>query len=455
MLSLTSDLSALLKKKSKSGYTSTTLSNVNPDGSYKKDQNTKIISKVNIEYLNILLLHLKHYNAYCALCICTRYFGKNIPQSTALLLRCTLKCSGHICNFKCKVHVLNNGYCFVIATNRKFFHRVNEKITRPIRGSHRRAIMDKFKAGGSVYRVHPQYDEKRTIHGKKVLILMQLASRKNLGILQLHDKLAQEMNSEGIIKSALQIVQFRPFCVVAFTEASIRLYDSIVNCPEYVLSWDATGGIVKNSSSKQCLYYKLTITHPNIVDEDSLVPLTFRLSESQTLFTVKQWLLAFKECYRKVFPHKKDSFPRPAIILSDRAALYVFNDENYSAFRARAYRIVTNAAIRNDLSNTNIHACLSHFMLDMRKRVNKYLSEDVREIAMWAIALLVNTSTWPEIKDNWRLICQIIDEEEELNKADSPFKQELQAIYNECLTACIKYNDAFSSSDKASKGTRQ
>ncbi|CAF3760135.1 unnamed protein product [Rotaria socialis] len=135
-------------------------------------------------------------------------------------------------------------------------------------GSQRRAIMDKFKAGGSVYRVHAQYDEKRTIHEKK----------------------AQEMNSEGIIKGALQIVQFRPFCVLAFTEASIRLYDSIVNCPESVISWDATGGIVKNSSSKQCLYYELTITHPNIVDEDSLVPLTFMLSESQTLFTVKQWL---------------------------------------------------------------------------------------------------------------------------------------------------------------------
>ncbi|CAF2146074.1 unnamed protein product [Rotaria magnacalcarata] len=425
-----------------------------------------------MEYLNILLPHLKHYNAYCALCICTRYFGKNISQSTALLLRCTLKCSGHVCNFKCKFYVLNNGYCFLIATNRKIFHHANEKISRPIRGSQRRAIMDKLKAGGSVYRVHAQYDEKRTIHEKKVLIRMQLASRKNLGILQLHDKLAQEMNSEGIIKGALQIVQFRPFCVVAFTEASIRLYDSIVNCPESVLSWDATGGIAKNSSSKQCLYYELTIIHPNIVDEDSLVPLAFMLSESQTLFTVKQWLLAFKECYRK----------------------------------------------------------------DMRKRVNKYLSEDAREIAMWAIALLVNTSTWSEIKENWRLIYQvfliinitndpnssrainqseelltnindpfafdddnelddydhnpmntneniktnnkrkrsttshlnssnilinrsplksIIDEEEELNKADSPFKQELQAIYKECLTTCIKNNGAFSSSDKASKGTRQ
>ncbi|CAF2056196.1 unnamed protein product [Rotaria magnacalcarata] len=303
MLSLTSDLSALLKKKSKSEHTSTTLIDVNADECYKKDQKAKIINK-------------------------------------------------------CKVHVLNNGYCFLIATNRKIFHRVNEKISRPIRGSQRRAIMDKFKAGGSVY------------PGKSKKVFKKIKAETNaesllspdisLGILQLHDKLAQEMNSDGIIK-------------------------------EYVLSWNATGGIAKNSSSKQCLYYELTITHPNIVDEDSLVPLTFRLSESQTLFTVKQWLLSFKECYRK----------------------------------------------------------------DMRKRVNKYLSEDAREIAMWAIALLVNTSTWSEIKENWRLIYQIIDEEEELNKADSPFKQELQAIYKECLTTCIKNNGAFSSSDKASKGTRQ
>ncbi|CAF1489003.1 unnamed protein product, partial [Rotaria magnacalcarata] len=141
MLGLTSDLSALLKKKSKV--------DTHPQ---------HLVIKVNIEYLNILLPHLKHYNAYCALCICTRYFGKNISQPTTLLLRCTLKCSGH---------VLNNGYCFLIATNRKIFHRVNEKISRPIRGSQRRAIMDKFKAGGSAYRIHPQYDEKITIHGKK------------------------------------------------------------------------------------------------------------------------------------------------------------------------------------------------------------------------------------------------------------------------------------------------
>ncbi|CAF1597825.1 unnamed protein product [Rotaria magnacalcarata] len=104
--------------------------------------------------------------------------GLTSDLSALLKKKCTLKCSGHVCSFKYKVYVLNNGYCFLIATNRKIFHRANEKISRPIRGSQRRAIMDKLEAGGSVYRVHAQYDEKTTIHGKKVLILMQLASRK-------------------------------------------------------------------------------------------------------------------------------------------------------------------------------------------------------------------------------------------------------------------------------------
>lgn len=44
---------------------------------------------------------------------------------------------------------------------------------------------------------------------------------------------------------------------------------------------------------------------------------------------------------------------------------------------------------------------------EMRKRVNKYLPEDIREVAMWCIALLVNTSTWVDMKENWRLICEV------------------------------------------------
>lgn len=71
----------------------------------------------------------------------------------------------------------------------------------------------------------------------------------------------------------------------------------------------------------------------------------------------------------QVFPHKKNHFPRPAIILSDRAqvflqaALRVFNEESFDQFLARAYRIVTNHALPDDITKTNIHACLAHFML--------------------------------------------------------------------------------------------
>ncbi|CAF4152307.1 unnamed protein product, partial [Rotaria magnacalcarata] len=91
-------------------------------------------------------------------------------------------------------------------------------------------------------------------------------------------------------------------------------------------------------SSRQCLYYELTVSHPNVVNEDTLIPLTFMLSESQTLLTITNWLTTFKESYKKIFPHKKDSFPRPAVILSDRAqiflqaALRIYNDENYQQF---------------------------------------------------------------------------------------------------------------------------
>ncbi|CAF3296364.1 unnamed protein product, partial [Rotaria socialis] len=366
--------------------------------------------------------------------------------------------------------VLNNGFCFVIALNRKIFHHVGERIGRHIRGSRRQAIIDKFKSGASVYRLHSQYHEQRSKNEKKgfnydstgkskkvfkkikaeATVESLLSPDVTLGILQLHDKLADEINNDGIITGALQVVQFRPFCTVAFTEASIRLYDAIVSHPETVLSWDATGGIIKNTAlnSRQCLYYELTVSHPNVVNEDTLIPLTFMLSESQTLLTITNWLTTFKESYKKVssvrtyiessilriplrskmtilqfswfsfitfqiFPHKKDSFPRPAVILSDRAqiflqaALRIYNDENYQQFLARAYRIVTNQAIQDDLFKTIIHACLSHFMFDMRKRINKYLPEDIREFAMWCMALLVNTGKWNEMKENWRLMCRV------------------------------------------------
>lgn len=122
-----------------------------------------------------------------------------------------------------------------------------------------------------------------------------------IGILKLHDDLATRVNGDGVIKGILQEIQLRPFFVISFMEASVRLYDALVIKPDTVLSWDATGGIIKNKqSSKQILYYELTLAHPGVVNEDSLIPLTYMLSESHSLFTVVHWLSLFKEAYRKV-----------------------------------------------------------------------------------------------------------------------------------------------------------
>jgi hypothetical protein len=100
------------------------------------------------------------------------------------------------------------------------------------------------------------------------------------GILHLHDQLVDKINSDGTVKGALQLVQLRPFFVVSYMESSVRLYDTIATHPNSVLSWDATGGIVKcfPSTNKQILYYELTLAHPNMVNEDTLIPLTFTVA---------------------------------------------------------------------------------------------------------------------------------------------------------------------------------
>lgn len=41
----------------------------------------------------------------------------------------------------------------------------------------------------------------------------------------------------------------------------------------------------------------------------------------------------------------------------------------------------------------------------MRKKVNKLLDQSIRNLAMWSISLLINTSTWNEMMHNWKLIC--------------------------------------------------
>ncbi|CAF2661092.1 unnamed protein product [Rotaria sp. Silwood2] len=44
-------------------------------------------------------------------------------------------------------------------------------------------------------------------------------------------------------------------------------------------------------------------------------------------------------------------------------------------------------------------------IIDIRKTINKYIDEEYQELCMWSIALLINTSTWSEFKEKWKLFC--------------------------------------------------
>ncbi len=46
-------------------------------------------------------------------------------------------------------------------------------------------------------------------------------------------------------------------------------------------------------------------------------------------------------------------------------------------------------------------------MKDARKKINKYIPAEFRDLAMWCIALLINSSTWKDFIHDWHLICLV------------------------------------------------
>ncbi|CAF4236445.1 unnamed protein product, partial [Adineta steineri] len=238
-----------------------------------------------------------------------------------------------------------------------------------------------------------------------------LAPDVDQAISKLYKRFKDKVNPDGKITGAIQQVSKYPCQIIVYTESSIRLFDALMKQENVVLSWDATGGIIQEKlNSPRLLYYELSITLPGVVKEDSIVPVTFMISDAHGLVNIIAWIELFKNAYSQV---KIEPFPRPRFILSDRAqvfligALRVWNNETLKDFLNRAYRIVTGNSTNHDNELTNIHACLAHVLKDTRKNINKYIEKKYRELAMWSIALLINTGTWVKFQNNWRLVCYV------------------------------------------------
>ncbi|CAF1149107.1 unnamed protein product [Didymodactylos carnosus] len=165
--------------------------------------------KVDIEYLDILLPHIKKYNSCCGLCVEQRYFGKQRKLPSGYLLRCNLLCHGSpYCKFRCFIIVHNNGTRYIISRQNVVNHYINQKIARPIRGAKREELKEKFKAGGSVYRTHVDYAQTRTTFEKLSFSYDKCGTSKKT-----FQKIKSEAVSELIlypkVDTALQLLEKR------------------------------------------------------------------------------------------------------------------------------------------------------------------------------------------------------------------------------------------------------
>jgi hypothetical protein len=285
------------------------------EGNQKKKK-----SNVDVAYLYLLLPYLKQLNSYCGLCVRNCVFGLT-EAAHGQLLHCYLRCIAHsVCPFQCSVFVKNNGSGFITVDNHMVHHPLGVKICRPTREPLRSLYKQQFAQGASVFRVYQEQMQRRTPAQKKGhnydgigksrdilrkvksegVIESLLSPDVDQALFKLCDKFQSEINTGGKVKGAIQLISKYPCQLIVYSESSIRLFDALLQQKNVVLSWDATGSVLKETNSRRLLYYELSITLPGIVTEDSIVPITFMISDAHALVNVVYWLKLFKHSYSQV-----------------------------------------------------------------------------------------------------------------------------------------------------------
>ena len=81
----------------------------------------------------------------------------------------------------------------------------------------------------------------------------------------------------------------------------MNLFDNLVHQKDVVIAWGATGGIIrKGKNSQRLLYYELSMTLLGIVSENSIIPITFMISDGHALLDIEHWMEIVKHSYALV-----------------------------------------------------------------------------------------------------------------------------------------------------------
>ena len=341
--------------------------------------------------------YVEQSNDYCVFMYDGHYFGaaKKQKNHDEFFMSIRAHCIFSTCTCTYKAIISKNGR-LKVNYDGEIRHLKGELHARPQRSS-RRVQLQQFSAlGASPNALHLEQFKLMTENNKKAgnrnatgctsSVLRKIASEGNVklrrdnniveSLRKIKEEQAKNIFAAEQIPGYLQEIGTDPLRLICFTAGGISVYHRCaLSMP---LSWDATGGIVI-THHKRIYYYELTMS--NLIKGGPSFPITVMLSDSHGTADIVHWMNCFKEKYKEAYGFK-DPFPKPPVIHSDRALVFllagiqIFNcDETMDRYIARCWRIIQGTAHKLDLEITVIHACLGHFMKNVKRNACKELEK--------------------------------------------------------------------------------
>ena len=359
--------------------------------------------KRNLEWTLILDTYVKYSNGYCVFVYERHHFTvrANIGNANQFFMSANAHCK--LDSFACQLYAnLSENGRLKIDYAGKIIHKKGEIHARPIRGSRREELQQFTMIGATPGALHLQKLKSmsaankeagnRNAVGSSRSVIRKISSEANVklrrdddlgrSLRELKIEQAKKIFPCEVIPGYLQEISTDPLRLICFTAGDVAVYHDFAS--SMPLSWDATGGIIINHN-KRIFYYELTMS--NLQKGGSSLPITIMLSASRGTMHIVHWMNCFIKKYKQVYGFS-NVFQKPPIIHCDRAPVFllasiqVFNgDEIMDRYIERCWRIIQRTATKRDLEITVVHACLGHFMKNVKQNASKVLGkEQVRYI---------------------------------------------------------------------------
>lgn len=206
---------------------------VEPDDSLSSSP-SKPIRRRDMEWLSIVLPHIKKYNSHCGVCASSKNYGRRLDMANSYLLRSYFYCQGRDCPFNCVMTIKENGkglLCSRFSNGNIIDHRNAKRVARPNRSSINKDIKRSRKSSNGI--LHQwNADELPTNFNLSTADFDDNPTKRFVhmccNLMQLTRNLRQEIEPTGLLPGALQHLSLNPFHIAVHTENSIRYYHSML-----------------------------------------------------------------------------------------------------------------------------------------------------------------------------------------------------------------------------------